>query len=574
MAQTQKQGSAGLTLDAQAGQNLGLVKGSAHIEGGAQYAHDASTKAHKNNKLSLSFETVPELIAPASSELNDGKAWNIGHPKFGDMSRPQDDNYLHSSYPIAVKNNDVPAFGRLIATKDCDSYGYDVMLRVNLNWLNEGVNGNTDLCARLAQLQQLSGYEQDAVGQWIILQKGRLRVMAAHSEKADSNAMDQTNQRNTFKAEIEEIIQSSEDKSLSALARLIHAQTDMPIDTVFYGVDLQGCLCTEDEIILLNLDPVTHQGATLVTGQEIKEYSRDPAGFEARRAFEATYQQDLEDWKTGPFDGGIYSDGNTYSAEDAQKAFGKAVEHIKLAFDAAKQTLDLSGNFEERSPLTRLPRSIAHCTAIRDLNLSNTKITSLELIKNMVGMQTLVFDNTGITSLELNKNMVGMQHLSLLNTKITSLEPIKDMVGMQRLFLSGTKITSLQPIKNMVLMKVLSLSNTEITSLEPIKNMARMQSLSLDNTKITSLEPIKNIAGMQILSLSRTKITSLELIKNMAGMQILELRGTEIADLGPIADLIRGGLVMTGVDDDRISAIKAATGGDPLAGDPLSRDEG
>ena len=86
--------------------------------------------------------------------------------------------------------------------------------------------------------------------------------MAAHSEKADSNAMDQTNQRDTFKAEIEEIIQSSEDKSLSALARLIHAQTDMPIDKVFYGVDLQGCLCTEDEIILLNLDPVTHQGAT------------------------------------------------------------------------------------------------------------------------------------------------------------------------------------------------------------------------------------------------------------------------------------------------------------------------
>ncbi|NCW55764.1 MAG: hypothetical protein EBV97_18620, partial [Rhodobacteraceae bacterium] len=105
-------------------------------------------------------------------------------------------------------------------------------------------------------------------------------------------------------------------------------------------------------------------------------------------------------------------------------------------------TLDLSGNVEERSPLTHLPRSIAHCTAIRDLNLSNTKITSLEPIKNM------------------------------------------------------------------------------------------------------------------------------------AGMQILELRGTEIADLGPIADLIRGGLVMTGVDDDRISAIKAATGGDPLAGDPMSRDEG
>jgi len=76
------------------------------------------------------------------------------------------------------------------------------------------------------------------------------------------------------------------------------------------------------------------------------------------------------------------------------------------------------------------------------------------------------------------------------------------------------------------------------------------------------------------LTSTTLEITSLEPIKNMAGMQILELRGTEIADLGPIADLIHGGLVMTGVDDDRISAIKAATGGDPLAGDPLPRDKG
>jgi len=60
----------------------------------------------------------------------------------------------------------------------------------------------------------------------------------------------------------------------------------------------------------------------------------------------------------------------------------------------------------------------------------------------------------------------------------------------------------------------------------------------------------------------------------MVGMQRLFLSGTKIADLGPIADLIRGGLDVTGVDDDRIAAVRDAIGGDPLAGDPLSRDEG
>ena len=91
-AHMQKKGSAGFAKDAQAGQNLGPLRGNAHIEWRAKYAHDASTKARKDNKLSLSFETVPELVVVASSELKDGKAWNIDHPKYGDMSRPQDDN--------------------------------------------------------------------------------------------------------------------------------------------------------------------------------------------------------------------------------------------------------------------------------------------------------------------------------------------------------------------------------------------------------------------------------------------------------------------------------------------------
>jgi hypothetical protein len=340
---------------------------------------------------------------------------------------------------------------------------------------------------QLVQMQLSNGYERDDHSQYLILQTASLQVFKSKPEAiAQIEHKGQSALPKGLSADVAVAFDGAQDLSLPALATIAQQYTQIQPKNMLLGVDLSSAFYRTEDIKTLNLDPVTHQGATLVRGQEMKEYSRDPAGFEARRAFEVAYQQDLEDWKTGPFDGGIYSDGNTYSAEDAQKAFGKAVEHIKLAFDGAKQTLDLSGNVEERSPLTRLPRSIAHCTAIRDLNLSNTKITSLE----------------------------------------------------------------------------------------PIKNMAGMQNLDLSNTMITSLELIKNMVGMETLSLSGTKITSLELIKNMAGMQILELRGTEIADLGPIADLIRGGLVMTGVDDDRISAIKAATGGDPLAGDPLSRDEG
>ena len=60
----------------------------------------------------------------------------------------------------------------------------------------------------------------------------------------------------------------------------------------------------------------------------------------------------------------------------------------------------------------------------------------------------------------------------------------------------------------------------------------------------------------------------------MVGMQHLDLSGTKTTDLGPIADLIRGGLDIASVDDDRLDTVRDATGGNPLAGDPLSRAKG
>jgi hypothetical protein len=341
-----------------------------------------------------------------------------------------------------------PPFCTLIPNDGVDEYGYTATLRVNFNhvlWNKATLSnkGNRELMEQLVQMQLSNGYERDDHSQYLILQTASLQVFKSKPEAiAQIEHKGQSALPKGLSADVAVAFDGAQDLSLPALATIAQQYTQIQPKNMLLGVDLSSAFYRTEDIKTLNLDPVTHQGATLVRGQEMKEYSRDPAGFEARRAFEVAYQQDLEDWKTGPFDGGIYSDGITYSAEDAQKAFGQALEHIKPTFDGAKQTLDLSGNVEERSPLTHLPRSIAHCTAIRDLNLSNTKITSLEPFKNM------------------------------------------------------------------------------------------------------------------------------------AGMQNLDLRGTEIADLGPIADLIRGGLVMTGVDDDRISAIKAATGGDPLAGDPLSRDEG
>ena len=68
----------------------------------------------------------------------------------------------------------------------------------------------------------------------------------------------------------------------------------------------------------------------------------------------------------------------------------------------------------------------------------------------------------------------------LSHTKITSLEPIQDMKGMQGLYLSNTKITSLEPIRDMKNLNFLNLTETPVTDLRPLVPLLRNGELRVE----------------------------------------------------------------------------------------------
>ncbi|MEK9734998.1 MAG: hypothetical protein VW297_11390, partial [Paracoccaceae bacterium] len=169
---------------------------------------------------------------------------------------------------------------------------------------------------QLVQMQLSNGYERDGHLQYLILQTGSLQVFKSKPEAiAQIEHKGQSALPKGLSADVAVTFDAAQDLSLLALAKIGQQYTQIQPQNMLLSVDLSNAFYRKEDIKPLNLDPVTRQGATLVTGQEMEEYSRDPAGFEARRAFEAAYQKDLEEWKTGPFDGGTYSDGKPYSAE-------------------------------------------------------------------------------------------------------------------------------------------------------------------------------------------------------------------------------------------------------------------
>ena len=71
----------------------------------------------------------------------------------------------------------------------------------------------------------------------------------------------------------------------------------------------------------------------------------------------------------------------------------------------------------------------------------------------------------------INAEVVGLE---VSNSKIKSLEPIKNLINLKSLFCNSNKIKSLEPLQDLIKLKRLDCLDNDIQSLEPIKNLINL----------------------------------------------------------------------------------------------------
>jgi hypothetical protein len=204
----------------------------------------------------------------------------------------------------------------------------------------------------------------------------------------------------------------------------------------------------------------------------------------------------------------------------------------------------------------RLARATRFLNRLDDLalNLSNTRINSLEPLRGLTSLSSLDLTSTGITDLQPLMGLTSLSSLSLGNTRITSLEPLRGLISLSSLdFSFATRITSLEPLRGLTSLSYLDLTLDEgITSLEPLRGMTSLSSLSLGHSGITSLEPLRGLTSLSYLNVTSTGITSLEPLRGLTSLSRLDLSSTGITDLEPLrglTSLSRLDLSSTGITD-------------------------
>ncbi len=174
---------------------------------------------------------------------------------------------------------------------------------------------------------------------------------------------------------------------------------------------------------------------------------------------------------------------------------------------------------------------------LKILDLSGTKVESLEPVKGLVGLNTLSLSGTAVSDLQPLKHLTGLHRLNLGDTKVEDLEPLESLTALEELVLVDTHVTYLTPIRGLNRLETLDLGGTTVRNLEPIDRLTRLKAVLLSGTTVEDLKPLGNLTGLQRLDLSVTKVQDLEPLKGLTALRVLNLSQTRVESLEPLAGL-------------------------------------
>lgn len=172
------------------------------------------------------------------------------------------------------------------------------------------------------------------------------------------------------------------------------------------------------------------------------------------------------------------------------------------------------------------------------VNLSSSRITDINLLEELTGMESLDLDGTKVGSLRPICNLKSLKRLDCRYTRVIDLTPISDFTVLEKLNLDNTLIEDIDPLKSLHALHELSLRRTKVSDLSALANLKNLVFLDLTSTKITELQSLSELPLLKSLSIAGTNVEDFTGMAKLSSLQFLDVSGTNLTDLSALTTLV------------------------------------
>jgi len=153
----------------------------------------------------------------------------------------------------------------------------------------------------------------------------------------------------------------------------------------------------------------------------------------------------------------------------------KAVRRINEAKECGETEVDLSG-FE----IQEIPEELLRlATTLKSLNLSDTDISDIKALSNLIKLEKLILYETNITAIEPLSGLTKLKILDLQGAEITNIRALANLTNLEWLGLSDANVSDVSPLAHLTNLEWLGLSDTDISDISPLANLTNLEALDL-----------------------------------------------------------------------------------------------
>lgn len=182
--------------------------------------------------------------------------------------------------------------------------------------------------------------------------------------------------------------------------------------------------------------------------------------------------------------------------------------------------------------------SLAECTNVVYLDLSNNAIRNLDAISKMPKLDTLLLHRNAVTSLEALGLNLELKKLDISSNSVTDLSAIVELPELAELNASFNKLENPDGIEKMKAISVLDLSNNALVDVTSISNCKTITNLNISNNFLTEINSLTQLEALTELNFSHNQISAIpEFIKG-CDLRTIDGSYNQISTLKPLEGLV------------------------------------
>ncbi len=204
----------------------------------------------------------------------------------------------------------------------------------------------------------------------------------------------------------------------------------------------------------------------------------------------------------------------------------------QLATCTKLQTLNLASN----SNIADNNNSISKMTALSTLNLSNTGMTNIDTLNELIAtkknkMAILDLSDNGLANIEGLENLTTLQNLAIANEKLTdeNIAKLNTLTNLKTLNINGNQIKNIDALSELSQLKYLYFNNNMVESLEPIRGKM-FYDLEFTGNKVKDISPLSSHRTINNLKMDNNQIEDVTILSgiSMSDEQNLSVTGQKI----------------------------------------------